>query len=221
MSFLITQNDPPKQLTKTVTKEHLWELVKSLKHHFDPDNKNGFVRDFYPWVIQQWTSRSYYATEYRDGRKMYLCPVKTQYSLAEKMSCYADFIKANTGSSWGVMYTDGPGTLCEPMAERFYEMYEIELEAVIEKFVDEQQLVLPKNEAKHFKDVSEALIEGFQSIQLRAFSEEIEHLFERSINRSPDGNTVYTTAITPEGEHLLGRFGSWTLEDFRSAVANR
>jgi hypothetical protein len=69
--------------------------------------------------------------------------------------------------------------------------------------------------------VSEALIEGFQSVQLRAFGEEIKDLFERSINRSPDGNTVYTTAITPEGDDLPGRFGHWTLEDFRSAVAIR
>lgn len=221
MSFFATQNDASETLTKTVTKEDLWELVKLLKHHFDPDNQNGFVRDFYPWVIQQWTSRSYYATEYRDGNIIFPYPVKTQYSLAEKISCYADFLEANTGSSFSVMYMDGPGTMCEPMIHIFGEMYEIELEAVIEKFVDEHQLVLPKNEAKHFEDVSEALIEGFQSVQLRAFGEEIEDLFERSINRSPDGNTVYTTAITPEGDDLPGRFGHWTLEDFRSAVAIR
>jgi hypothetical protein len=32
---------------------------------------------------------------------------------------------------------------------------------------------------------------------------------------------VYTTGVSRDGEDLPGRFGRWTLEDFRSALANR
>ena len=206
---------------KTVTTEDLWALVKLLKHHVDPDNKDGFVRDFYPWVIHQWTSRPYYATEYRNGNLHDLYPVKTEYSLSDKVACYADFIEANAGSSFGVVDITGDFiTLCDTMLDIFMEMYEIELESVIEKFVNEQQLVLPKSEAKHFEDVSEALIEGFKAVELRAFGEEIEHLFERSINKSPDGGAVYTTGIDQKGNRSTGRFGHWTLNDFRTAMAN-
>jgi hypothetical protein len=61
-------------------------------------------------------------------------------SAAEKITAVVERLAV-----FSVMNMDGPGTMCEPMAHIFGEMYQIELEVVVGKFVDERRLVLPKN----------------------------------------------------------------------------
>ena len=80
--------------------EGLKKVEQDLAYYICPKNKNGFVKEFASWVCNEWSKNEFYETDIRDlGYDCSSHPKKTNQSLSDKCSTYADFINANTGFS--------------------------------------------------------------------------------------------------------------------------
>jgi len=202
-----------------VTTEHLRTLQQQLRHFVTPENDKGFYRVFLIWVINSWRKSRFYDTEIRElGHARSLFPVATDEWLRDRVSCYKEFINANTGGS-AYAFQPGVGICCETYEARLQELYGNACNRQIERFVSQHCLVMPPHSgSEEAPTVSDAILhkcfDSTRTLELASIGHEIRLEF----NSRGWGQAPYTCPISRSGNYADNLFGTWSLRDFKNAM---
>ncbi|MEQ0924913.1 hypothetical protein ABLT40_14260 [Acinetobacter schindleri] len=137
--------------------EGLKKVEQDLAYFICPKNKNGFVKEFASWVCNEWSKNEFYETDITDlGYDCSSHPKKTNQSLSDKCSTYADFINANTGFS-ECTHVSGQGMRCQEYEEKLLEVFGEATAKKIDELVELYKLEVPEKYKKHAKNISELI----------------------------------------------------------------
>ena len=137
--------------------EGLKKVEQDLAYYICPKNKNGFVKEFASWVCNEWSKNEFYETDIRDlGYDCSSHPKKTNQSLSDKCSTYADFINANTGFS-ECTHVSRQGMRCQEYEEKLLEVFGEAAAKKIDELVELYKLEVPEKYKKHAKNISELI----------------------------------------------------------------
>ncbi|WP_168419382.1 hypothetical protein [Acinetobacter towneri] len=137
--------------------ESLKKVEQDLAYFICPKNKNGFVKEFASWVCNEWSKNEFYETDILDlGYDCSSHPKKTNQSLSDKCSSYADFINANTGFS-ECTHVLGQGMRCQEYEEKLLEIFGEATAKKIDELVELYKLEVPEKYKKHAKNISELI----------------------------------------------------------------
>ncbi|NLN57404.1 MAG: hypothetical protein GX151_05520 [Gammaproteobacteria bacterium] len=137
--------------------EGLKKVEQDLAYFICPKNKNGFVKEFASWVCNEWSKNEFYETDIVDlGYDCSSYPEKTNQSLSDKCSTYADFINANTSFS-ECTHVSGQGMRCQEYEEKLLEIFGEATAKKIDELVELYKLEVPEKYKKHAKNISELI----------------------------------------------------------------
>ncbi|MEB6565785.1 hypothetical protein MXL26_10580 [Acinetobacter towneri] len=137
--------------------EGLKKVEQDLAYFVSPENKDGFIKEFASWVYGEWSKNDFYETDIVDlGYDCSSYPEKTNQSLSDKCSTYADFINANTGFS-ECTHVSGQGMRCQEYEEKLLEIFGEATAKKIDELVELYKLEVPEKYKKHAKNISELI----------------------------------------------------------------
>ncbi|RYZ86983.1 MAG: hypothetical protein EOP04_12740, partial [Proteobacteria bacterium] len=175
----------------------------------DPQNVDGFVRNFYAWVVREWTSRSYFITEIANfGFDLTNYPQKTDFRLCEKVRTYREFIHANNGHHYAAFFS-GQGTACETLEKDLYEFFHESMRLRAMHFIAQS---FPHLDAEDF----------WNQIFCEVFTRKREILVVGEISDSFGFYGLAAEPYTCSSSSLINsdksQFADWSLEDFKYKV---
>ncbi|MBC7533760.1 MAG: hypothetical protein H7318_19510 [Oligoflexus sp.] len=194
---------------KTSDSPILKSIRDDLQSFSSLENPQGFLPDFFDWVVREWSLRPFYATEIVNyGYDLTHYPQKTDYLLREKSKTYRDFIHANNGHHY-VNFLPDHGTSCATMEKNLYEFFHESMRVRALAFLEENY---PEMEAEVFWN--QIFCEDFTRREDLLICEEINEKFGfYGLSAEP-----YLCSYHPEDGERGFYFDHWELKDFRAAL---
>lgn len=138
--------------------EILKKVEQDLAYFVSPENKDGFIKKFASWVYGEWSKSDFYETDIVDlGYDCSSYPEKTNQSLSDKCSTYADFINANTGFS-ECTHVSGQGIRCQEYEEKLLEIFGDACTKKLDDLVELYQLKVPEKYKQFAENISELIL---------------------------------------------------------------
>lgn len=76
------------------------KIEKQLSHYLDPNNHEGFVKEFLPWVENKWETEPFYKSRVIKFKgKVKIVPMRTENTVAECVNSYSEFLNAYNGET--------------------------------------------------------------------------------------------------------------------------
>ncbi|MBY5921616.1 hypothetical protein [Ferrimonas balearica] len=197
----------------------LSQLEEALGRFVDPDNADGFVRDFALWVIQQWSYRDLF--EDRIENASFPCS-RYQGKLhphPSQPATYKDFL-GTCSAEKAASHCPLSGKTTQDSDDGLYQVYGDACARELERLVQQQGLTLPA-------ELGPGSVSEFVWA-LRAEPERHPDLYEcceSIVSRFGLGGTdiepYLSDVACPKDEPAWQgqRFSRWTLADFQKAVA--
>ncbi|WP_436660280.1 hypothetical protein [Acinetobacter sp. P1(2025)] len=188
----------------------LKEVENKMNHFFDPNNTQGFVRQFAAWVQKEWSSNFFYDTEITevDGNR-FAVSVKTDKSLADACLTYADFLNANTGNS-NATYQSGSGFVCETYDNKLADFFGEVSANKIRELLELYQLEVPER----YKDDCDSVAEMI-------FMECVDYLKDSELYDVCDSFVCDFSSLGSKAELYLenSMFKDYSIQDFEKILA--
>lgn len=161
-------------------------LLSEMKRYVDPNNKDGFAKAYFSWIVENWSKCEFFDTEIIDsGYDVSFMPVRTGKLLSEEIETLEDFLDANTGNYYAT-YCSGSGMACETISLRatefFRELCVNEIEGLV--FLLGNGIVIPEDYQDDAESVSHLfisdIIDSKKHPELSLVSEEIYNQYTGS-----------------------------------------
>lgn len=194
----------------TTSDFHILKSIRDDLQSFSSlGNPQGFLPQFYDWVVREWSLRPYYTTELVNfGYDFTHYPQKTDYLLREKVKTYRDFIHANNGHHY-VNFLPDHGTSCATMEKNLYEFFHESMRVRAIAFLEENY---PEVEAEVFWN--KIFCEDFTRREDLLICEEINIKFGfYGLSVEPYLCTTY-----PQDKDHRFSFDQFELKDFRAGL---